>query len=140
MISADGPRQGAYLSRMTALDLTSIRRRALAHLIPPPKIALAEWAELGVELHGDAHIFRNRSGAAYSSDTLGDDFRDVRAAEFGPLDPRTIGHDFRRRGRAKPLPAAPRRKRSRTAWATPCRLLTRCSPPMCRSTWRRCAT
>src|SRR5262249_21653965 len=35
-------------------------------------------AALGVELHGDAHIFRNRSGAPYSSDTLGDDFRDVR--------------------------------------------------------------
>src|SRR5215813_3336012 len=54
--------------------------------------------KLGVELHGDAYIFRNRSGAPYSSDTLGDDFRDVRAAEFGPLDRRTIGHDFRRTG------------------------------------------
>ena len=32
---------------------------------------------LGVELHGDAYVFRNRSGAPYSSDTLGDDFRDV---------------------------------------------------------------
>jgi hypothetical protein len=53
---------------------------------------------IGVELHGDAYIFRNRSGAPYSSDTLGDDFRDVRAAEFGPLDRRTIGHDFRRTG------------------------------------------
>jgi hypothetical protein len=53
---------------------------------------------LGVELHGDAYIFRNRSGAAYSSDTLGDDFRDVRAAEFGALERRTIGHDFRRTG------------------------------------------
>jgi integrase len=54
--------------------------------------------KLGVELHGDAHIFRNRSGAPYSSDTLGDDFRDVRAAEFGGLERRTIGHDFRRTG------------------------------------------
>ncbi|MBK5962157.1 hypothetical protein CCR97_28785 [Rhodoplanes elegans] len=53
---------------------------------------------LGVELHGDAYIFRNRSGAAYSKDTLGDDFRDVRAAEFGPGERRTIGHDFRRSG------------------------------------------
>jgi hypothetical protein len=53
---------------------------------------------LGVELHGDAYIFRNRSGAPYSSDTLGDDFRDVRAVEFGPLERRTIGHDFRRTG------------------------------------------
>jgi hypothetical protein len=54
--------------------------------------------KLGVELHGDAYIFRNRSGAPYSSDTLGDDFRDVRTAEFGPLERRTIGHDFRRTG------------------------------------------
>jgi Phage integrase family len=53
---------------------------------------------LGVELHGDAYIFRNRSGDPYSSDTLGDDFRDVRIAEFGPLERRTIGHDFRRTG------------------------------------------
>jgi integrase len=54
--------------------------------------------KLGVELHGDAYIFRNRSGAAYSSDTLGDDFRDVRTIEFGALERRTIGHDFRRTG------------------------------------------
>jgi hypothetical protein len=54
--------------------------------------------KLGVELHGDAYIFRNRSGAPYSSDTLGDDFRDVRTAEFGGLERRTIGHDFRRTG------------------------------------------
>jgi len=54
--------------------------------------------KLGVELHGDAYIFRNRSGAPYSSDTLGDDFRDVRSIEFGPLERRTIGHDFRRTG------------------------------------------
>jgi hypothetical protein len=54
--------------------------------------------KLGVELHGDAYIFRNRSGARYSVDTLGDDFRDVRSIEFGPLERRTIGHDFRRTG------------------------------------------
>src|SRR5262249_18140194 len=62
------------------------------------KVLEAYLKRLGVELHGDAYIFRNRSGAPYSSDTLGDDFRDVRAAEFGPLDRRTIGHDFRRTG------------------------------------------
>lgn len=53
---------------------------------------------LGVELHGDAYVFRNRSGAHYSKDTLGDDFRKVRAAEFGPLETRMLGHDFRRSG------------------------------------------
>jgi hypothetical protein len=61
--------------------------------------ALRSYLEkLGVELHGDAYIFRNRSGACYSVDTLGDDFRDVRVVEFGPLERRTIGHDFRRTG------------------------------------------
>jgi hypothetical protein len=54
--------------------------------------------KLGVELHGAAYIFRNRSGGRYTKDTLGDDFRDVRAAEFGAAERRTIGHDFRRSG------------------------------------------
>jgi len=52
---------------------------------------------LGVELHGEAYIFRNRSGAPYSSDTLGDDFRDIRHAEFGGHESRTLA-DFRRSG------------------------------------------
>jgi hypothetical protein len=52
---------------------------------------------LGVELHGDAFIFRNRSGRPYSSDTLGDDFRDIRAALFGDAERRTLA-DFRRSG------------------------------------------
>jgi hypothetical protein len=54
--------------------------------------------KLGIELHGEAYIFRNRSGDRYSVDTLGDDFRDVRSIEFSPLERRTIGHDFRRTG------------------------------------------
>jgi hypothetical protein len=54
-------------------------------------------ARLGVDLHGDAYIFRNRSGRPYSSDTLGDDFRDVRRAVFGERDKRTLA-DFRRSG------------------------------------------
>lgn len=61
-------------------------------------VLTAYLERLGVQLHGDAHIFRNRSGAPYSVDTLGDDFRDVRTAEFGELEKRTIGHDFRRTG------------------------------------------
>jgi hypothetical protein len=42
-------------------------------------------------------LFRNRSGAPYSSDTLGDDFRDVRRALFGDGENRTLA-DFRRSG------------------------------------------
>jgi integrase len=54
-------------------------------------------ARLGVELHGEAYLFRNRSGAPYTKDTLGDDFRTVRGAAFGERDRRTLA-DFRRSG------------------------------------------
>ena len=53
--------------------------------------------KLGVELHEEAYIFRNRSGAPYSKDTLGDDFRKVRIATFGGREKRTLA-DFRRSG------------------------------------------
>jgi integrase len=53
--------------------------------------------ELRVELHGEAYIFRNRSGAPYSKDTLGNDFRAVRIAAFGERERRTLA-DFRRSG------------------------------------------
>jgi hypothetical protein len=54
-------------------------------------------AGLGADLHGEAYIFRNRSGAPYSSDTLGDDFRDIRRLVFGDKEQRTLA-DFRRSG------------------------------------------
>lgn len=61
-------------------------------------LRLAAYLEkLGVTLTGDAFIFRNRSGAPYSKDTLGDDFRDVRADLYGPDEKRTLA-DFRRSG------------------------------------------
>ncbi len=50
----------------------------------------AHLERLGIELHGDAYIFHNRSGAPYSSDTLGDDFRAVRLAAFGEHDKCTL--------------------------------------------------
>jgi hypothetical protein len=48
-----------------------------------------------------APLFRNRSGAAYSKDTLGDDFRAVRAAVF-PGDTRKL-MDTRRSGAVEAL-------------------------------------
>lgn len=57
----------------------------------------AYTAFLGVEIHGDAPVFRNRTGHAYSKDTLGDDFRVARAAEFGRGEKRQM-IDFRRSG------------------------------------------
>jgi hypothetical protein len=42
-------------------------------------------------------MFRNLSDRPYSSDTLDDDFRDIRRAVFGEGETRTIA-DFRRSG------------------------------------------
>lgn len=57
----------------------------------------AYLARFGADLTPDAPIFRNRSGAPYSKDTLGDDFRDIRALAFGMAERRTLA-DFRRSG------------------------------------------
>jgi hypothetical protein len=57
----------------------------------------AYLARLGADVAPNAPIFRNRSGAPYSKDTLGDDFRDVRALAFGEIERRTLA-DFRRSG------------------------------------------
>jgi hypothetical protein len=83
----------AWSTQMSPGDVRAVRAssdRALAALE-------AYIARLGAELHGEAYIFRNRSGAPYSSDTLGDDFRDVRRLVFGDRDNRTLA-DFRRSG------------------------------------------
>lgn len=61
-------------------------------------VIAAYLEKLGVEMTGNAQIFRNRSGNKYTSDTLGEDFRAVREAEFGVDEKRMLGHDFRRSG------------------------------------------
>jgi hypothetical protein len=67
----------------------TVTRRAM-------RIVDAYVKALDFDLHADAPIFRNRSLAPYSSDTMGDDFRDVRNAVF-PGDTRQM-MDFRRSG------------------------------------------
>lgn len=54
-----------------------------------------------VTIKDDAPMFRNRSGDAYRKDSLGDDFRTVRALEF-PGDKRKL-MDFRRSGAVEAL-------------------------------------
>lgn len=54
------------------------------------------------DLLPQAALFRNRSGAAYSKDTLGDDFRDVRALLFGDGEKRQL-MDMRRSGAVEAL-------------------------------------
>jgi hypothetical protein len=91
----------------------------------------------GVELHGEAYIFRNRSGTPYSSDTLGDDFRNVRLAAFGAAEKRTLA-DFRRSGAVEAIagdapPAALAHAMGNTLSASNALL-----PPTSRSTQRPC--
>jgi hypothetical protein len=79
-----------------ATGRTKTGRKALATLSARSKRVLEAYlAKIGVELVGP--IFRNRSGRPYSKDTLGDDFRDVRTAAFGPGEKRQLA-DFRRSG------------------------------------------
>jgi hypothetical protein len=72
--------------------------RAAAATLSPWSLAIltAYVKKLGVDIAPNAPIFRNRSGAAYSKDTLGDDFRDVRAA-IDKADTRQLA-DMRRSG------------------------------------------
>ena len=61
------------------------------------RVLAAYQVQLGADIAPTAPIFRNRSGAPYSKDTLGDDFRDIRAMVFGMDEKRTIA-DMRRSG------------------------------------------
>jgi hypothetical protein len=82
---------------MFVLDRAKTGRGAAATLSPWSLAILSAYVKrLGVELAPSAPIFRNRSGAPYSKDTLGDDFRDVREA-FDPADKRQLA-DMRRSG------------------------------------------
>jgi hypothetical protein len=65
------------------------------------RILAAYLTKLGIELHVNAPIFRNRSGKPYTSDTLGDDFRTIRSLVF-PDDKRKI-LDIRRSGAVEAL-------------------------------------
>jgi hypothetical protein len=78
-------------------------RSALATLSPrTERVFRAYLAHFPAELMGDARIFRNRSGAPYSKDTLGDDFRVVRGKVFGSGETRQLA-DFRRSGAIEAL-------------------------------------
>jgi hypothetical protein len=51
-----------------------------------------------VVIEGHQYTISPERRSCDSVDTLGDDFRDVRSIEFGLLERRTLGHDFRRTG------------------------------------------
>jgi hypothetical protein len=84
-------------------DRTKTGRKAMATLSRrSARILAAYLAKLGVEPVGVARIFRNRSGAAYTKDTLGDDFRSIRMLVFGAEEKRHL-QDFRRSGTVEAL-------------------------------------
>lgn len=79
------------------IDRAKTGRAAAATLTPWSQALLIAYIDsLGFDLMADAPIFRNRSGRPYSKDTLGDDFRDVRAA-INPAETRQLA-DMRRSG------------------------------------------
>jgi hypothetical protein len=88
--------QGAWFE----VDRAKTGKAAAATLSPWSLAILTAYAKRfggdGVELAPNSPIFRNRSGAPYSKDTLGDDFRGVREA-IDPTETRTIA-DMRRSG------------------------------------------
>jgi hypothetical protein len=82
---------------------TKTGRKALATLSRRAvRVLDAYTAKLGAEPIGAASIFRNRSGAPYTKDTLGDDFRAVRTKVFGAEETRQL-QDFRRSGTVEAL-------------------------------------
>jgi hypothetical protein len=86
-----------------ATDRTKTGRAALATLSRRTTAILdAYLGKLGAEPLGSTPIFRNRSGAPYSKDTLGDDFRAVRTLVFGQTETRQL-QDFRRSGAVEAL-------------------------------------
>ncbi|MDJ0449212.1 hypothetical protein [Methylocystis sp. JR02] len=95
-------------AQRTAPDVFSVSRaktgRAAAATLSRParRVLDAYLARLSVEIAPAAPIFRNRSGAPYSKDTLGDDFRDIREIAFGAGERRTLA-DFRRSGAVEAL-------------------------------------
>lgn len=95
-------------AQRTAPDVFTLQRAktgraAVGTLSRASRRILDAYLELlGVNLTLSAPIFRNRSGAPYSKDTLGDDFRDVRRIIFGEGERRTLA-DFRRSGAVEAL-------------------------------------
>jgi integrase len=78
-------------------------RQAIATLSPRTARLLQGYrASLPAVPMGAVRVFCNRSGAPYSKDTLGNDFRAVRAKVFGDDERRRVA-DFRRSGAIETL-------------------------------------
>ena len=85
------------------VDRAKTGRPALATLSRRAERMLTAYLQaLAAEPIATSPIFRNRSGRPYTKDTLGDDFRAVRAIVFGPHETRQLA-DFRRSGSVEAL-------------------------------------
>jgi hypothetical protein len=84
---------------------------------------------LPAEPMGAVQVFCNRSGRPYSKDTLGDDFRDVRARRSVT---RKSGRSliFGGPGQPRHWPATLRLRSCQRRWRTPCPPRTGCTTPM----------
>ena len=92
--------RGLTLADLTADGFSSERAktgRAAAGTLSRRTRRLLDTYLEGKHFTPKAQILRNRSGRAYSSDTMGDDFRDIRLALFGSDDRRAM-IDLRRSG------------------------------------------
>jgi hypothetical protein len=96
------------------------------------RVLTAYLEKLGVELHGDAHIFRNRSGAPYSSDTLGEISATFASLSLAHSIAPPSGMISAAAARARRSRAGSRWRNWRTRWATRSRHRTHCSRPIAR--------
>lgn len=97
------PRHAALSDKGLIFDLTvdgrSKTRTAAIGTLSPRSIRLigGYLDQLGVELHQDAALFRQRNGRPYPDDKLAKDFAHVRELVFGTADRRQL-RDMRRSG------------------------------------------
>ncbi len=94
----DAPGSGPPGGKLFRVERAKTGRAAIGTFGPrSEKLLDAYLADLGAEIAPNAPIFRCRSGAPYSKDKLGHDFRVVRELVFGPGESRTLA-DLRRSG------------------------------------------
>lgn len=103
------------------------------------RVIEAYITQLPAQPVGHTPLFRNRSGAPYSKDTLGDDFRTVRTAVFGESETRQLA-DFRRSGSIEAMAGDVSPQKLSVRWPTRCRHPIACTRPTRGCSSHRCAT
>ena len=102
------------------------------------QLVTAYLDKLGIDLHPDAVLFRNRSGNPYRADTLSDDFADVRELAF-PGDKRRL-MDMRRSGVVEAIAGDAGPLGLSAKLANSIERSNSCTRPMRQSTLKRCCS